>query len=254
MTKINKVEFSQDIEHEPNCLENFKALLIQRYGNNNLDIDIRLEKETGGSIKSIKNIAEIPPEKISHICSELQKEIKRNFATRLGLLAVGKNKTLDDASMTAYWNSLGHLPYINIVFQEAETKTWYRDFDKTVSRFPEVSELIQMHEVVANRIYCDEKIRNANIQVKQLEANEKKIDSAQTRNFYLNAVAFALDRQKLDRVSYLNTFDDVINESIIVPQDYHKVRRDKKAPEIKALVLKILTENEKRKKKKPGGK
>ena len=70
---------------------------------------------------------------------------RKKFKVLLGHLAVSKNFLADTLTHDVYYKNLGNLPYIGIVLEKAVT-------DKYFKGFPEVSDLFQQHNIIAQAI------------------------------------------------------------------------------------------------------
>lgn len=70
---------------------------------------------------------------------------RKKFKVLLGHLAVSKNFLADTLTHDVYYKNLGNLPYIGNVLEKAVT-------DKYFKGFPEVSDLFQQHNIIAQAI------------------------------------------------------------------------------------------------------
>lgn len=77
---------------------------------------------------------------------------KADFFKMMNFLANTKQTTNNEEVMEAYWLSLKHLTHLECVFKKCVVRSFYRDFDKTIQRFPTVSEFFEIHREIVTRV------------------------------------------------------------------------------------------------------
>ena len=71
------------------------------------------------------------------------------FFDAFSRLCYTKQKEVDEIICGTYWQALCHCEYLKETFLRAIEKTFYADFQKSITRFPEVSELLQLNKEIA---------------------------------------------------------------------------------------------------------
>lgn len=138
---------------------------------------------------------------------------RKKFKVLLGHLAVSKNSVADKLTHDVYYKNLGDLPYIGNVLEKAVT-------DKYFKGFPEVSDLFQQHNIIAQAILH----------------KKSKIEEAPKNT---SAISIPRDRCAfcIDAFNYLNLSNTGVEEAIekgkiTVPFNYSKLRTKEKVREL----------------------
>jgi len=79
------------------------------------------------------------------------------FAKEFGKLGLAKQTSIDELMIEVYWEDLKELKYLRETLQEARRRTFYRDFDKSITRMPETSELLRIHREIFEDKVSDSK-------------------------------------------------------------------------------------------------
>jgi len=90
------------------------------------------------------------------------------FAKEFGKLGLTKQTSIDELIIEAYWEELKDLKYLRETLQEARRRTFYRDFERSITRMPEASELLKIHREI--------------LETKAIDSNFLRIESSHSTN------------------------------------------------------------------------
>ena len=76
---------------------------------------------------------------------------KLEFATEFGKLLYAKQVPVERVVIEVYWEDLSQLDFLGEALKECRNRTWFRDFDRTVPRFPESPEIKQVHAEIVKK-------------------------------------------------------------------------------------------------------
>ena len=76
---------------------------------------------------------------------------RKKFMVEFGQLLCAKQAPVERITFEVYWEDLRALPFLEETLKECRGRIWYRDFEKTVPRFPESAEMKKVHDELANR-------------------------------------------------------------------------------------------------------
>jgi len=78
------------------------------------------------------------------------------FAEKFLKLVISKKGSPDVATTRIYYEILGKKPYISETLERACLVTWYQDYNQTVSRMPDASELLELNNQIQKENYKQE--------------------------------------------------------------------------------------------------
>ena len=138
---------------------------------------------------------------------------KSDFGDLLEELAASKNVPVGDKTYEVYYRHLGKLPYICQVLEKAAT-------DKYFKGFPEVSDLFQQHNIIAQAIL------HKKSKIEEVPKNTSALSIPRDR------CAFCIDA-----FNYLNLSNTGVEEAIekgriTVPFNYSKLRTKEKVRDL----------------------
>tara|TARA_R100001082_G_scaffold15827_1_gene8051 strand:- start:866 stop:1417 length:552 start_codon:yes stop_codon:yes gene_type:complete len=111
----------------------------------------------------------------------------KEFSVEFQRLVAAKQHNVDLLMTDVYYEELGGLPYIEETLRKARNLIWYRDYEKTISRFPETTEIKAVHKEIAE----EKKRQIQNEKLKQLYQAEAESPSKYFKNkpaYYGNAL------------------------------------------------------------------
>ena len=92
----------------------------------------------------------------------------KEFSVEFQRLVAAKQHNVDLLMTDVYYEELGGLPYIEEALRKARNLMWYRDYEKTISRFPETTEIKAVHQEISE----EKKRQIQNEKLKQLYQEE----------------------------------------------------------------------------------
>ena len=102
----------------------------------------------------------------------------KEFSVEFQRLVAAKQHNVDLLMTDVYYEELGGLPYIEEALRKARNLIWYRDYEKTISRFPETTEIKAVHKEIAE----EKKREIQNEELKKLYQEETKSPSNYFKN------------------------------------------------------------------------
>lgn len=95
---------------------------------------------------------------------EKSKSKKESFLVEFQELVASKSFQPELLQSKVYMEELYQLPYIIETLRACRKKTWYRDHQQTITRFPEIHEIIRVHTEIKQKTekekYIEEPKRN----------------------------------------------------------------------------------------------
>lgn len=76
---------------------------------------------------------------------------KLQFATEFEKLLYSKQTPVERLAIEVYWEDLCDLEYLPETLRECRNRTWYRDFDRSIPRFPETAEIKEVNREICIR-------------------------------------------------------------------------------------------------------
>lgn len=150
---------------------------------------------------------------------------KSDFGDLLEELAVSKNVTVDDKTYGVYYRHLGKLPYICQVLEKAAT-------DKYFKGFPEVSDLVQQHNIIAQAILYKKS------KIEEVPKNTSALSIPRDR------FAFCIDAFNYLNLSNTGVEEAIEKGKITVPFNYSKLRTKEKVRDLlqKYISMELMVE------------
>ena len=138
---------------------------------------------------------------------------KRDFGVLLEDLAASKHVPVGDKTYEVYYHHLGKLPYICQVLEKAAT-------DKYFKGFPEVSDLFQQHNIIAQAIL------HKNSKIEEVPKNTSALSIPRDR------CAFCIDAFNYLNLSNTGVEEAIEKGKITVPFNYSKLRTKEKVRDL----------------------
>ena len=138
---------------------------------------------------------------------------KRDFGVLLEDLAASKHVPVGDKTYEVYYHHLGKLPYICQVLEKAAT-------DKYFKGFPEVSDLVQQHNIIAQAILYKKS------KIEEVPKNTSALSIPRDR------CAFCIDAFNYLNLSNTGVEEAIEKGKITVPFNYSKLRTKEKVRDL----------------------
>lgn len=138
---------------------------------------------------------------------------KRDFGVLLEDLAASKHVPVGDKTYEVYYHHLGKLPYICQVLEKAAT-------DKYFKGFPEVSDLFQQHNIIAQAIL------HKKSKIEEVPKNTSALSIPRDR------CAFCIDAFNYLNLSNTGVEEAIEKGKITVPFNYSKLRTKEKVRDL----------------------
>jgi len=168
---------------------------------------------------------------------------RKDFAVEFNKLLISKNKPSSPFIIETYWEDLRDLPNVRATLKEARKIKFYQDFNKTITKMPEVSDLIDLSASLSKyqRVTLESEWVNRDalkLMPPTPEASEEKQKEVKRKLVFYNDCLTNLDFHWEDLDKSINS------NSIKIPDDYLESRKThKRLQDFLMNILENVSEN-----------